>query len=88
MPTHISTQSPLQPPVDETPEWAGGLNIRTTKGPHWQELLVRSGTDPQRLRQIQPARGYRPAWLNYFLYGRDPVSGFPARPGRGTPPCP
>ena len=48
-----------------SPPWARGLDIRNARGWHWCQLLHHAGGDPARLRQIQVARGYKPAWVRY-----------------------
>jgi DNA repair protein RadD len=45
--------------------WAHGLDIRNARGWQWFQLLQHADGDPARLRQIQVARGYKPAWVRY-----------------------
>lgn len=48
-----------------SPPWACGLDIRRARGWQWYLLLQHAGTNRARLREIQIARGYKPAWVRY-----------------------
>jgi DNA repair protein RadD len=49
------------------PAWSHGIDIRHARGWQWFQLLQHADGDPARLRQIQEARGYKPAWVRYAV---------------------
>jgi hypothetical protein len=57
----IAAIAPLSPP------WARGIDLRKASGWQWYQLLQHADGDPARLRQIQAARSYKPAWVRYAV---------------------
>jgi DNA repair protein RadD len=47
------------------PRWARGIDLRNARGWQWFQLLQHAAGDPARLREIQVARNYKPAWARY-----------------------
>jgi DNA repair protein RadD len=52
---------------NSSPPWARGIDLRTARGSQWFLLLQRADGDPERLREIQVARGYKRAWVRYAV---------------------
>jgi superfamily II DNA or RNA helicase len=52
---------------DSSPHWARGLDLRTATGSQWFLLMQRADGDPERLREIQIARGYKRGWVKYAV---------------------
>jgi superfamily II DNA or RNA helicase len=56
--------------VTNTPDWAGGINLATARGPDFGELLDLAGADVARLKQIAKARKYHHKWVDHVLKNR------------------
>lgn len=56
--------------VAESPEWAGGIDIRKASGVEFYTLLQRADT-PEKLSEIARARGYRRTWVQHVLAGKE-----------------
>jgi DNA repair protein RadD len=52
---------------NSSPPWARGLDLRTARGGQWFLLLQRADGDPERLREIAAARGYKRGWVRYAV---------------------
>jgi superfamily II DNA or RNA helicase len=53
--------------IKASQDWTRGLDIRTARGSAWYLLMQRADGVPARLRQIQMAREYKPAWVRYAV---------------------
>jgi DNA repair protein RadD len=51
----------------DPPAWAEGINIATAKGRDWFRMLELAGTDHDRLKEIEKARGYKRGWWKHQL---------------------
>ena len=52
------------------PRWAEGVHLAQAKGRDWFRLLDAAGTDLERLKQIEAARGYKRGWARHALAKR------------------
>jgi DNA repair protein RadD len=69
---------------DSSPPWAQGLDLRNARGWQWFQLMERAAGDPARLREIQVARGYKPAWVRYAVQEAAEKHGLGAIQKRGA----
>jgi len=54
-------------PALTCPAWAEGLALENAKGRDWFRLLDLAGTDPERLKEIEKAKGYKRGWWQHQL---------------------
>jgi DNA repair protein RadD len=67
-----------------SPPWACGIDLRDARGSRWFQLIQNAAGDPARLRQIQVACGYRPAWVRYAVHEAAERKGSSTATGRGV----